>query len=235
MLKFIFYDVKKAVWKWSILGLFPLIYLVAIIMTFDMPLSTAVSNLLSALMPLMLMVVYADHFSADYLNKTYKTLYTGIFSREALMIAKVGSCTIIAYIFGFVHWAMPIPANLCEGKVFIDSIMLTKLPETLLAYTISGICLSSFCLMMAVFSKKFTITFVVCFILFYDLISQAVGMVANSDLGTLSIVAALLPFRITPLVLTTLQISAMQIIILLTSSFVFSMIGLTKLSFQECH
>lgn len=236
MLEYIIYDVKKAIWKWSVMGLFPLLYVIALIMTFDMPMSVAIMNLMNALMPLLLMVVFADQFSADYINKTYKTLFTGIYTREALLFGKLLACLLIALLFGFIHWFMPVSIILAEGSPFIVSEQLRTLIQTELAYFAASVCLSSFCLMMGVFSKKFTITFVVCFVLFYDLIAQAMGVVASSaQRGSIQLIAALLPFQMVPLVLTTQQITGLQAVILITSGIGFLVVGMTRLSQQECY
>lgn len=135
-----------------------------------------------------LLVVYSFSLTQEFENKTDKMIFTGIFTRNEIIISKLISfmfSSVICFIF------YEITSIICST---FDSNML--LPN-LSAFIIYGFTLGSFVLMVSVISSNFLVTGIITYILYFDLmhalLSQALLSTRNE---TMKWIIVRLPFYI---------------------------------------
>lgn len=145
-------------------------------------------SMLLGIIPYIILVVYSFSLTQEFTNKTDKIIFTGIFSRNEIVISKLVSF-IITSIICFVFYE--IIAIICN--TFNSNILLNNL-WTFFLYSFT---LGSFILLVSVITSNFIITGIVGYVLYFDLILELFNQALSSNRSIiLKSVIRSLPFYI---------------------------------------
>lgn len=125
--------------------------------------------------PMILIIVYSSILNKEYENNTYKYIFTGKFTRSAIIVTKFLSLIIISIILSIICSLLSIIGLLWNGEAVIFSEILNK--------TLIFICFTLFVGPIAIFisilSRSFVYTLLLLFIMFIDYFNRILFLVAN--------------------------------------------------------
>ncbi len=117
--------------------------------------------MLLQLIPYIILVIYSFSLTQEFTNKTDKMIFTGIFSRNEIMISKLISFIFTSIICFTFYEIISIVCSTFNSKMLINNLYV------FLIYTFT---LGSFILLVSVMTFNFILTGIVGYVLYFDLI-----------------------------------------------------------------
>lgn len=149
---------------------------------------TEIPSILLHLIPYIMLVNYSVSLTQEFTNKTDKIIFTGVFSRNEIMISKLISFIATAIICFIFYEVVSIVCNTFDLKVLFDN---------LAAFVIHTFTLSSFILLISAITSNFIVTGIVAYIFYFDLILILLNQILASSRNEMLIHGILnLPFYI---------------------------------------
>jgi ABC-2 type transport system permease protein len=149
---------------------------------------TTIPSMLVNLIPYIILVIYSFSLTQEFANKTDKIIFTGIFSRNEIMISKLTSfifTSIICFIF---YEIISIVCTTFNSKILFND---------LYVFIIYAFTLGSFILLVSVITSNFILTGIVGYVLYFDLILVLLNQaLASSRNEALKHIILNLPFYI---------------------------------------
>jgi ABC-2 type transport system permease protein len=122
---------------------------------------TMIPSMLLLMIPYIMLVNYSISLTQEFTNKTDKIIFSGIFSRNEIMISKLISFIFTSSICFIFYEIISLICNTFNSKMLFNN---------LCAFVIYGFTLGSFILLVSVITSNFIITGIISYVLYFDLI-----------------------------------------------------------------
>lgn len=163
---------KKGFLKYLIISMASLICILFLAHLGDKTLQVSVS--MSKLISYILLVIYSFSLTQEFQNKTDKIVFTGIFTRNEIIISKLTSfigASSICFVF---YEITSIIYKTFDYKILFNDF---------LVFIVYSFTLGSFILLVSVITSSFIVTGIVSYILYFDLIQVLMEQAMASHRG----------------------------------------------------
>ncbi len=159
ILKVITLDVKKKGFLKNLL--ISLLVVICILFLSCAKGKTTIPSMLLSLIPYIILVIYSFSLTQEFANKTDKIIFTGIFSRNEIMISKLISFIVTSIICFIFYEIISIVCHTFNSKILFND---------LYVFLIYAFTLGSFILLVSVITSDFILTGIIGYVLYFDLI-----------------------------------------------------------------
>lgn len=146
----------------NILAILPFLFLIPMIDK-----SIDVSSIFLRMIPYIIAISFCFSLAQEFTNKTDKVIFTGIFSRNEIIISKLISFAAINIIFFIVY---EIVVVLFKGTVISDILNFKTLINNLYVFMLYAFTLGSFILLISAVTSNGILTGILTYVLYFDLI-----------------------------------------------------------------
>lgn len=175
--------------------------------------AASIPVILLILIPYITLVVFSFSLTQEFANKTDKIIFTGIFSRNEIMISKLISFIVVSVVCFIAYESISI---ICG--TFNLSLMLGILQ----AFILYAFTLGTFILMVSAVTSNFIVTGIVGYVLYFDLILVLLNQALDSSKNEmLKLIIKNIPFYIANTGFYAASYTAQQSIIMLCSGILF--------------
>lgn len=130
-----------------------------------------IPQMLFMLVPYIILVISSFSLTQEFANKTDKMIFTGIFSRNEIMVSKLISFIFTSVICFMFYEIISLVLNTFDSKMLLDNFCL---------FVIYAFTLGSFILMVSAITSNFIITGIVGYVLYFDLILALLNQALSS-------------------------------------------------------
>lgn len=123
------------------------------------------------LVPYIILVISSFSLTQEFADKTDKMIFTGIFSRNEIMVSKLISFIFTSVICFMFYEIASLVLNTFDSKMLLDNFCL---------FVIYAFTLGSFILMVSAITSNFIITGIVGYVLYFDLILALLNQALSS-------------------------------------------------------
>ncbi|WP_251861145.1 ABC transporter permease [Clostridium sp. Marseille-Q2269] len=135
---------------------------------------TIIPRILLTIIPYIILANYSFSLTQEFTNKTDKIIFTGIFSRNDIIISKLISFVVISVVCFVVYEIISIICNTFRFQILFN---------TLCSFIIYGFTLGAFILLVSVLTSNSIITGIVTYIFYFDLIILLFNQVLASNIN----------------------------------------------------
>lgn len=173
----------------------------------------AVPSMLLQIIPYVFLVIFSFSLTQEFANKTDKMIFTGIFTRNEIMLSKLISFMYYSLTCFIFYEAISAICDTFDTKIIFKSLG---------AFFIYTFALGSFILLVSVMTSNFIITGIVSYVLYFDLILVLLNQaLCSSKNQVLKQIIAALPFYIANTGFYSQNYTLHQSVIMLGSGFLF--------------
>lgn len=163
---------KKGFLKYLIISMISLIFILSLVHLEDKTLQVPVS--MPKLISYILLVIYSFSLTQEFQNKTDKIVFTGIFTRNEIIISKLISFIGASFICFVFYEITSIIYKTFDYKILFNDF---------LVFIVYSFTLGSFILLVSVITSSFIVTGIVSYILYFDLILALMEQAMASHRG----------------------------------------------------
>lgn len=133
---------------------------------------TRIPSMLLQLVPYIILVIYSVSLTQEFENKTDKIIFTGIFSRNEIMVSKIISCIVTSIICFIFYEILSIICNTFNGAIFFNELNV---------FLIYAFTLGSFILLVSVITPNAILTGIIGYVMYFDLILVLLNQALESS------------------------------------------------------